>query len=73
MDCRTRQLLGWHLSRSGKASTAARALEQALINQYSSLGRMPSPNLLNAKAPADKPGNQLAFIVVEQLKDVTDR
>ena len=31
IDCHTRQLLGWQLSRSGKASTAASALEQALI------------------------------------------
>ena len=31
VDCHTRQLLGWQLSRSGKASTAAAALEQALI------------------------------------------
>ncbi|WP_420023920.1 DDE-type integrase/transposase/recombinase [Cereibacter azotoformans] len=27
IDCHTRELLGWHLSRSGKASTAASALE----------------------------------------------
>lgn len=26
IDCRTRQLLGWRLSRSGKAGTAAAAL-----------------------------------------------
>ncbi len=31
IDCSTRQLLGWHLSRTGKASTASAALEQALI------------------------------------------
>jgi putative transposase len=45
MDCHTRQLLGWHLSRSGKATTAASALEQALINRYGSLGRVPEPFL----------------------------
>lgn len=31
IDCHTRELLGWHLSRSGKAKTAEAALEQALI------------------------------------------
>jgi putative transposase len=34
IDCHTRELLGWQLSRSGKASTAATALEQALIARY---------------------------------------
>lgn len=32
IDCRIRELLGWHLSRSGKAATAASALEHALIS-----------------------------------------
>jgi putative transposase len=27
IDCHTRELLGWQLSRSGKATTAASALE----------------------------------------------
>src|SRR3546814_8824542 len=40
IDCHTRQLLGWHLSRSGKATTASAALEQALITRYGSLGRV---------------------------------
>src|SRR5690606_28672249 len=31
IDCHTRELLGWHLSRSGKATTAGSALEHALI------------------------------------------
>ncbi|ABA81809.1 hypothetical protein GQF56_19480 [Rhodobacter sphaeroides] len=35
----TRELLGWHLSRSGKASTAASPLEHALINRFGTLGR----------------------------------
>lgn len=48
MDCHTRQLLGWHLSRSGKAATAASALEQAPINRYGSLGRVPAPFLLRS-------------------------
>ena len=30
IDCHTRELLGWQLSRSGKAKTAESALEQAL-------------------------------------------
>ena len=37
MDCHTREILGWHLSRSGKASTAAAALEHALIARFGSL------------------------------------
>jgi putative transposase len=48
MDCHTRQLLGWQLSRSGKATTAAAALEQALISRYGSLGRVPAPFLLRS-------------------------
>ncbi|MGA0825641.1 MAG: DDE-type integrase/transposase/recombinase, partial [Burkholderiaceae bacterium] len=34
IDCYTRELLGWHLSRSGKAKTAEAALEQALIARF---------------------------------------
>lgn len=37
MDCHTRELLGWHLSKSGKAMTAAAALEQALIARFGTL------------------------------------
>jgi putative transposase len=48
IDCHTRQLLGWQLSRSGKASTAAAALEQALITRYGCLGRVPAPFLLRS-------------------------
>ncbi|HEU6455323.1 MAG TPA: IS3 family transposase [Roseateles sp.] len=48
IDCYTRQLLGWHLSRSGKATTAAAALEQALISRFGSLGRVQSPFLLRS-------------------------
>ena len=39
IDCHTRELLGWHLSRSGKATTAASALEHALISRFGTLGR----------------------------------
>lgn len=45
IDCHTRQLLGWQLSRSGKATTAAAALEQALITRFGTLGRVRTPFL----------------------------
>jgi putative transposase len=48
MDCHTRQILGWQLSRSGKATTAAAALEQALITRYGVLGRVPASFLLRS-------------------------
>lgn len=48
IDCYTRQLLGWHLSRTGKASTAAAALEQALITRFGAPGRVPAPFLLRS-------------------------
>ena len=48
IDCHTRELLGWHLSRSGKASTAQSALEQALIARFGTLGRVPAPFLLRS-------------------------
>ncbi|MFC7518935.1 IS3 family transposase [Herbaspirillum sp. GCM10030257] len=48
IDCHTRELLGWHLSRSGKARTAESALEQALIARYGTLGRVPVPFLLRS-------------------------
>jgi putative transposase len=48
IDCYTRQLLGWQLSRSGKATTAAAALEQALIARFGSLGRVTTPFLLRS-------------------------
>jgi putative transposase len=37
-----------HLSRSGKASTAQAALEQALIARFGTLGRVPEPFLLRS-------------------------
>ena len=48
IDCHTRELLGWHLSRSGKAATAGNALEQALIARFGTLGRVPTPFLLRS-------------------------
>lgn len=48
IDCHTRELLGWHLSRSGKACTAASALEHALIARFGTLGRVLRPFLLRS-------------------------
>ncbi|MCG2586915.1 DDE-type integrase/transposase/recombinase, partial [Massilia sp. TS11] len=48
IDCHTRELLGWHLSRSGKAKTAESALEQALIARYGTLGKVTAPFLLRS-------------------------
>ncbi|MEX3583649.1 MAG: integrase core domain-containing protein, partial [Burkholderia sp.] len=41
-------MLGWPLSRTGKASTALAALEQALITRYGTLGRVQEPFLLHS-------------------------
>jgi putative transposase len=40
--------VGSHLSRSGKASTAEAALEDALISRYGTLGCVPQPFLLRS-------------------------
>lgn len=48
IDCHTRELLGWQLSRSGRATTATAALEQALIARYGCLGRVSTPFLLRS-------------------------
>ena len=48
IDCHTRELLGWHLSRTGKATTAASALEHALINRFGTLGRVNHEFLLRS-------------------------
>jgi putative transposase len=48
IDCYTREILGWHLSRSAKSSTAESALEQALINRYGTLGMVTVPFLLRS-------------------------
>ncbi|WP_228884922.1 IS3 family transposase [Stenotrophomonas rhizophila] len=48
IDCSTRQLLGWHLSRTGRASTASAALEQALITRFGTLGRVQKSFLLRS-------------------------
>lgn len=48
IDCHTRELLGWHLSRSGKTITAQSALEQALIARFGTLGSVPKSFLLRS-------------------------
>ena len=52
IDCHTRELLGWHLCRTGRATTAASALEQAA--RFGTLGRVHEPFLLRS-------GNGLVF------------
>lgn len=47
-DCCSRELLGWHLSRSGKSKTAEAALEQALITRFGTLGKVDQPFLLRS-------------------------
>ena len=48
IDCHTWELLGWNLSRSGRASTAPSAFEHALIAQFGTLGRVPKLFLLRS-------------------------
>ena len=48
IDCHTRELLGWQISRSGKATTAGSALEQALIARFGTLGKVQEPFLLRS-------------------------
>ena len=61
IDCHTRELLGWHLSRSGKATAAASALDRshgpplvrgpwqrALITRLGTLGRVTQEFLLRS-------------------------
>lgn len=48
IDCFSRELLGWHISRSGKSRTAEAALEQALIARFGTLGRVKEAFLLRS-------------------------
>src|SRR3546814_1610862 len=48
IDCHTRELLGWHLSLSGKATTASSALAHAVIARCGTLGRVPASFLLRS-------------------------
>jgi len=43
IDCASREALGWRLSKRGNAATAEAALEEALIQRFGHLGRVPSP------------------------------
>lgn len=65
IDCYTRELLGWHLSRSAKATTAASALEHALISRFGTLGRVSTPFLLRSD-------NGLVFTSQKYTKLVRD-
>ncbi len=49
IDCYSRELLGWHLSRSGRSQTAESALEQALLARYGCLGKVRHPFLLRSE------------------------
>jgi len=48
IDCCSRELQGWHLSRSGRSKTAESALEHALIARFGTLGKVPQPFLLRS-------------------------
>ncbi|MFQ1065038.1 IS3 family transposase [Bordetella trematum] len=48
IDCHTRKLPGWHLSRSGKVCTPGSALGHALIARFGTVGRVPAPFLLRS-------------------------
>lgn len=48
IDCCTRELLGWRLSRRGYTKTAEAALQEALINRFGRLGRVTSPLVLRS-------------------------
>lgn len=48
IDCHTRELLGWHLSCTGKTTTAVSGPEHALITRFSTLGRVLASFLLRS-------------------------
>jgi len=48
IDCGDRELIGWRLSRSGKASIAEAALEDALIQRFGLLRKAPRPLTLRS-------------------------
>jgi hypothetical protein len=48
IESRTRRLRGWRLSRTGMVSTAAAALDLALITRLGTLGRVQGPFLLRS-------------------------
>ena len=48
IDCPMRELLCWHLSRTGKTTTAASVLKLALISRFGTLGRVNHEVLLRS-------------------------
>jgi putative transposase len=48
IDCCTRELLGWRLSKTGESQTAEAALEEALIYRFGRLGYVEQPLLLRS-------------------------
>ncbi len=48
MDCHTREILGWRLTRSGNAKAAEATLEDALIGRFGSLARLAQPLTLRS-------------------------
>ena len=48
IDCFSRELLGWHVSRSGKSRTTESALARALIARFGTLRRVKEPFLLRS-------------------------
>lgn len=48
MDCHTREILGWRLTRNGNAKAAEATLEDALINRFGSLARLAKPLTLRS-------------------------
>ncbi len=63
IDCHTRELLGWHLSRSGKATTAASALEHALITRFGTLGKVTREFLLRSDNALVSPSRRYTALV----------
>ena len=43
MDCHTREILGWHLTRNGNTKATEATLEDALIGHLGSLARLSGP------------------------------
>jgi len=48
IDCCSREILGWRLSKRGNARTAEAALEESLIYRYGYLGRVPQKLMLRS-------------------------
>lgn len=48
IDCADRELIGWRLSRSGKATVAEAALEDALIRRFGLLRKAPKPLMIRS-------------------------